>query len=440
MTLRVRIAGCVLVTALSSIASAGSASGEVRINVQRELQLIEQGRATRHIPNARHRVAIFSFEDPDRTGLGVPLAALAGRTILTSSRVNSLGVLRYEGDLAPERPGAPGYFDKVERIVAAQGVSLAVWGRVRKSRGQLLVDTYLQIPPEEITDHFSWTLQLPARMKGDALRARLYPNRLAVQRLTLVATADEQVRVAAAALDELRAEPDGAAPVQVRLPQGETYSLEEARDGWVRLRLDGTRAGWARVPTCADPCAQFLSAARFAGEMLRFMSDRTVPLASDDLTPEARAAADQVRALSSMKEATGLARAADVAERWLRRQAPEPTEGQSTSVASLSGGTFANILVLSSTASLLVAEYDDEISRRASAAPGPRPPGFDREAWSKLAPSADAVGMIARKLARSAILHPRDPDLLHNLAILFDYAGDSARAASAYKLAEQASH
>ena len=439
MTLKTRAIGCFVVAVLAAFTAARPAHGEVRINVQRELQLIEQGRATRHIPNARHRVAIFSYEDPDRTGLGVALAALAGRTILTSSEVSSLGVLRYEGDLAPEFPGAPGYFDKVDRVVAAQGVSLAVWGRVRRSMGQLMIDTYVQIPLEEVDDHFTWKLQLPARMTSDALRARLHPNRLVVQRLVLASTAQDQVRTAAAGLDELRAGPDSAAPVRALLPQGQPYSLEEARSGWVRLRLDETRSGWSHVPSCSEPCSAFLSAARFAGAMLRFMADRTLPDAAADLTVEARAAADQVRALSAMGRPAGLAGALDIAERWLRPGVPGPNEGVTGRGLAAGGSTFANIFALSRTASLLVQAYEVEVSGSASREIRPRSPAFDREAWSRLTPDRASVGGIARRLARAALVHPRDPDLLHNLAVLFEYAGDHQRALTARQLAAQTS-
>jgi hypothetical protein len=416
--------------------AATTAHAEIRLDVRRELQLIEQGLATEHIPNAAHRVAIFTYEDPDRTGLGGALAALAGRAILTGGQVRSLGVLRYEGDLAPESPGAPAYFEKVERIVSNQRVSVAVWGSVRRLSGRLLVDTYLQLPDEMIETHFTWKLPLPARMGGDELRARLRPSRIVVQRLSLPASDGEVLTAAARGLDELRPAPDAAEPIRLRLPQGQPYTLEAIEGEWIRLRLDASRVGWSRLPACPGQCASFLSAARFPGEMLRYMATRRVPMPGPELTADARAAADQVRALAAMGRSSGLSSAMTLAERWMRPSRSGARTSDAVPVAA--GSTFVNIFAINRTASMLTEEYGRELERQGAAAARPPSDRLDREVWSRLTVERAAVGSVVSTLARAAARHPGDADLLHNLAVLLDYVGDRERGSVARRLADGA--
>lgn len=417
---------------LALLVAGPPAAAEIRLDAKRELQLIEQGRSEQRLPNIAYRVAIFSFEDPDRTGLGSALAGLAGRTVLTRAQVMSLGVLRYEGDLSPEAPGAPAYFDKVARIVDAQHVAIAIWGRVRRSQGRLSLDTYLQIPDEMLERSFTWRLPLPARMGGGELRARLSPSRIAVQRLNLPESTAGDLHTAAQALDQLRSGPDASAPVTFQLPLGQVYTLEEIRGQWVRLRLDSQRAGWSHVPSCPEPCAPFLDAARFAGAMLRYMASGPPPDVSATLTVDARAAADQIHALATMGRSSGSTDALSLAQRWLR-SGVRPTADEPETLLAAGGATFANIVALNRTANLLLAAYDREAPRPPGLARG-QPEPLDREVWSRLAPGKAAVGNIARQIAGVAALHPGDSDLLHNLAVLFDYAGDATRAAAARRL------
>jgi hypothetical protein len=67
-------------------------------------------------------------------------------------------------------------FDKVERVVASQDVSLAVGGRIARSRGGLVVATYAQVPVESVESRFTWRLRLPQGMGGAQRVARLRPN------------------------------------------------------------------------------------------------------------------------------------------------------------------------------------------------------------------------------------------------------------------------
>jgi hypothetical protein len=47
---------------------------------------------------------------------------------------------------------------------------------------------------------------------------------------------------------------------------------------------------------------------------------------------------------------------------------------------------------------------------------------------------------IAFRLAEASLEDPRNTDVLHNLAVLFEYAGDTERAALAGRLAEESVH
>ena len=163
-----------LTCALLLLGCSGIATAGIDVNLEKELQLLERGeRVPIHIAGAKYRVAVFSYEDPDGTGLGDALAATVSRGILLGSNVSSIGVLRYEGQLAPTATSALSYFGKVEKLTAHQETVLAVWGAVRRSGQQLVVDTYLQIPNAVAEKNLAWTVTLPAAMGHGVLRGRV---------------------------------------------------------------------------------------------------------------------------------------------------------------------------------------------------------------------------------------------------------------------------
>ncbi len=427
MMRRDRIACSLLIVACWLAAAVPAARGEKQIDVKQELELLKQGRLTRHIPGAEQRIAVFTFEDPDRTGLGDALAALTGRAILVESSFTSLGVLRYQGDLAPEAPGAPSYFDKVDTIVEAQNVSLAVWGRVRRSKESLLIEAYLQLPSDVVETHFAWSLQLPEKMGGDDLAVRLRPSRIVVQRLELSEASIPALLRAAAGMDALRERPALEAAVSGRLPQGRTYSLQERRGDWVLLRVDERLQGWAQRPSCPGECGAALATGVFAGAMLRFIADGIEPQTPESLTVEARAALDQMRAFKAMSSPSGVERSLTLTARWT----PAPRAGETKIAPSRAGGaTFSNLHALGRLSQLLVEDYDAAVNR-AGGARRLR----DETVWNRLEPDRESVRAIADELTEAALLYPGDPDLLNNLAVLFDYVGDPARADKARILA-----
>jgi hypothetical protein len=455
------LAAVVVVTGLGA---AAPLRGGVRVDVNRELRLLELGQTPpRHIPGAKYRVAVFAYEDPDHTGLGDSAAALVERAILTGSGVSSLGVLRYEGDLSPQRPGDLGYFDKVDRVVGSQDVSLAVWGRIARAGSRLLVDTYVQVPPATLETRFTWQLRLPREMGGDKLLARLRPNRFAIQRLQLAAGAADMLRSTAQYLDELRASPSDAAAISGRLPREQVYSLARRQGPWVLLQVRGGPGGWARLPACADGCGAFLGAASFAGGLLAYLQSGSPPPERAGLTPEALAVRDQL-VLDSLDDPGSIEYLMNLPRRWSTRTAAPAAAAPGGRAMVPPSGAAANAAALAQLSLLLTegfrAIYEKTIPRLPSLREAVRegrmkpPVGVGLEGLSAsdrgLSPldigliydevvlDRERLRKIAFDLADAAVLDPRNPELMHNMAVLFRRAGDAERATKAERLAEQA--
>ena len=454
------------VAVLISLATAGPLWAAKRVDVNAELRLLELGQTPpRHIPGAAFRVAVFTFEDPDRTGLGDQAAALVERAILTGNSASSLGVLRYEGDLSPRKPGDVGYFDKVERVVASQGVALAVWGRIARTRGELVVDTYGQVPPETVESRFTWRLRLPQAMGGEHLLARLRPSRFAIQRLRLPLAASDAIRTTAQRLDELRGTPADAAAVVGRLPKEQVYSLLRRQGEWVFLQVQGGPGGWARMPACVGECGGFLDAAAFAGGLIGYMDRGSAPPDLPGLTPEALAVRDQLLALDALNDAQLIGYSIDLTRRWsARAMRPPGADGQPTGVPP-GGAAAANAQAMAQVSGHLMEAFNAAHERtrpelealrqavregRLKLPAGVRegPEAFREAGPRSLSPvdvgliydrttvDRQALQVIATRLVDAAFLDPRNPELLHNIAVLFRAAGDPARAAKAEQLAK----
>ena len=407
-----------LVLGLCGALSIELAHSEMRRDLAEELKILERGQVPeKHIPGARFRVAVFTYEDPDGTGLGNALAALIEREILTRSEVSSIGAIRYEGTLSPTADDRLSYFDKVDRVAEAQDVTLSLWGHVRRDGDRLVVDTYAQIPRRIRDSAFAWALKLPERMGGGVLRARVRPDRILVQRLEMRAGAEGAVREAARRLDELRPEArDDAVPTAV-LPLGSVYWLEKREGPWIYIQTGAGKEGWVRTEGhCVEGCEGLLEAARFAAGLLRFSSDGTVPKPASSLDDDTRAVCDQLRAFAALKD--GLVRhergelrgrVDPVIEPWLGGQARP------------GGAAFANIRAMVKAAQILSDQLRDE-----------------QKSYDELALSREEAHSIAFELASAAIDDPQNPDVLHNLATLFAWAEDGERARLARELGTSA--
>ena len=395
-------------------------------SLDEQLNILAQGRVPKRlIPGAEYRVAVVTYEDPDGTGLGDAVASLAAREVLTNSRVSSIGVIFFREGVSPSAGSNLAYFDKVEKVTAAQDVKLAVWGVIRAVGGGVEIHTYVQVPEPSVEQHFGWHLRLPQAMGGKELRARLRPDRILVQRLRISESELGEIRAAADAITQLKAAPSRDAPVTANLPMKEVYYIMERQGDWVRLVTRGGADGW--VPTrehCPGPCAELLQAAAYAGGLLRYMADGTVPGAPNGLTEESRAVSDQLGALDLLGAGTidDLLRMGSKTRQWLGGKGVPP-----------GGAAFANISMLGH----LSMELKESILRVHHGA-------LSAEAFSRLYDQIEldrrTLRSIAFRLAEASLEDPRNTDVLHNLAVLFEYAGDTERAALAGRLAEQSVH
>jgi hypothetical protein len=389
-----------------------------------QLNILAQGKTPqRLIPGAKYRVAMITYEDPDGTGLGDTVAALAAREVLTNSGVSSIGVIFFREGVSPSAGSNLGYFDKVERVTAAQGVKLAVWGVIRKAGKGVEISTYTQVPRPALEQHFTWRLRLPAAMGGRELLARLRPDRILVQRLQLDTAGVAGLRSAAETIGQLRKHPRMDDPVTARLPMDDIYYVTNREGNWVRLATKSGIDGWA--PTrghCVGPCGELLRAAAFAGGVLRYMASGHVPEGGGALTEEARAVSDQLDALNLLADGTmeKLFRIERITRRWQEGQAVPP-----------GGGAFGNIQALSVLSIALKEQFLSRARRGASNAEL-------ANTYDQITVNKEGARRQAFDLAKVSLADPRNPELMHNIAVLFAYAGEPERAALAQRLAGEA--
>jgi hypothetical protein len=110
-----------------------------------EEQVRTQGRPVQ-FKNVRNRVATFTFDDPDQTGLGDPISFLLAKKMLFSTRVADFAIVNYQEGTARDKKIDLAYFDKVDLIMRDQGFLLAAWGRISRNRDGIHVDSFLQAP------------------------------------------------------------------------------------------------------------------------------------------------------------------------------------------------------------------------------------------------------------------------------------------------------
>jgi hypothetical protein len=407
------------------------------MDLEQELQLLERGIEPRpRIPFAEHRVAVFTYEDPDGSGLGNALAALVGGEILFRAQVRSLGVLRYEGRLGPMEPQALSYFDKVEKVTRAQQVTVSVWGVIRDEGERFVVDTFVQLAPVVWEKSFAWSIVLPRRMGGGILRARCRPDRIQVQRLAVPKADVGAVKTAAQQLDELRESPRNDAPVAARIPTGTMYRIDRHEGEWVHVQAGAGRAGWVKAEGhCQGTCAPLLDAGRFTGGLIRFIETARVPPAGESLAPDAQAVVDQINVLGRLRSRLASKVLAGLRPDAAYRLPPPPSdwgwlvdrwlEGRGVPPG---GASFANIRMLDR-----VTEALARAAHKSGEEHGPVPTYM----YDQLAPSRDEVRTIAFDLAQASLDDPRNPEVLQNLAVLFAYAGEGERARLANELANQ---
>lgn len=394
----------------------------IDVDLSYQLYLLEQGETPPPlIKYAKFRVAVFTYDDPDgpvpkASMLGDALARLVAHEILMNSRVSSLGVLNFTGGVGPKVNDRLSYYDKVERITGAQGVSLAVWGTVRRVRGELWIDSYVQIPQHALKTSFTWRLVLPGPRESPYLRARLRPDRIPVQRLRLPAHAEADLIDAAEHLLRLLRARDRNAKVVGLRPLEQVFIVRDRRGDWVYLELPAKGLkGWVPLRGhCMGGCKPFLEVASFGSGLLRYIRAREKPpWGTASLTTEALAVSEQIEALDALQQGR-VERARELARRWVgseRLTGLDPETGIDRGTGLPPGGAaFTNIGAMAEVA----------------------------EALRKTLGSEQA-STIAFRLAEASQYDPRNEDVLQNLAVIFRLAGDIGRAKLAQSIIEQSS-
>jgi len=392
---------------------APSAHAGMPLDLERELSLLRDGQVKIHISGARYRYAVFTFEDPDQTGLGNALATILSHDLLVNGKVSSLGVLRYLGDLAKSSDEKLlRYFEKVEPLIESQGVQVAVWGVIRRTEGGVRIDSYVQLSPAVMQKTFSFTFR-PREMGGAPLVHRVGPDRLLAQRRSFTDSEAQSLLRVAENLDRLRTAPRDNAPVASTLPLGTVHYLVQRQGDWVKVAIQGGKSGWLRTKGfCADVCAPLLDVSRFATELMAYDEyEYRIPARSPSLTDDAKVFIDQLIAMDALNRASPISaeqEALAILKPWYDPQSGVPSPG---------GGATCNLRALVQ----IVGP-----SKKAAALGDNRP--LERE----------RIGAIASQLARDSLADPRHLPTLSNLSVLFGWLGDSERASLASQLAQSA--
>lgn len=390
---------------LCLVALAPLAHAIIGVDVNEDIDSVLAGRAPPlHLPDAKYRIAVFEFEDPDGTGLGSAVSTLIAREVLLRSGLGSLGVLNYYGSLAPTRKHPQSYFDKVDLVVRAQQASLAIWGVVRRDESSILIDVQAQLPDPVVARSYAWELKLPQAMGGETLHARISPTRLQVQHVRMPREFATTLAAMASAGNVVRAAPSRSAAISARIPKYSAMTVTETRGGWSKFIVDG-RAGWVQGATdCTRECAQLLGTASFVGALLKFGDGGPAPTPSKDLARDTLVMARQLAVLADLRGRTF--RPAEVyLARWDGAKASD------------FGAPYADFLALSTLA--------DAFKQQ-----GERP-------YDAIRLDDVVVRKVATALAQASQDDPRNTEVLDNLAVLFRVLGDERRASLARRLSSE---
>ena len=430
-----RIFVALLALLLSATASAG-----MMLDIDKELGLLRDGRPQVHIQNARYRFAVFTFDDPDGTGLGNAVARILSHDLLMNnkvspdgtglgnamahipmnSKVSSIGVLRYVGNLSqPSGEKQLRYFDKVEPLIESQGVQVAIWGAIRRSGDGIRIDSFTQLSPSIMGSAFSFSFRMPREMGGGRLVHRIGPDRMLTQRLQLSAEQAKDLARVAGELDRLRTAPKDNAPFAGDLPLGSVYYLLQRQGEWVQVGMQSGRRGWLRsTGLCTGTCQPLLSVARFASELMAYDDRSQMPTRGGALAPDTQAFLDQlwaIQILNGTPAHIGEQKALEVLRPWC----PTKEEARSEESVSPPGGA--------ATCNLRAITKLIGMGKRLA----------ERKSDETLDPKKQ-VRLAADDLAIVSMSDPRHVSTLENLATLFDLLGDTERSELARTLAKEA--
>jgi hypothetical protein len=345
-----------------------------------------------HFPKAAHRVAVFTFDDPDGLGIGDALSFLLAKDMLFSAPVRSFAVVNFHQGAAPEQPGSLGYFDKVEQLTREQGYALALWGRVRGGEAAgIQVETLGQA--FVAAERLRHTLRLPRAAGGATLVADLGVDRFRLQSLALPGAYVTRLQQIVEQVRTLREAPSTTAPRTGELSEDRPYFIAESRGDWVKLQIRDGPAGWTSVRRfCTEDCTRLLDAASFANQIVAAgagLAPRAPPVSLDDDARRVHRQLLAVQALAANPDAA-LALLADAG------------------AAARGAGNLRT-----------VARCAIALSERAQ-------PGLDYEE-RRLTPAQ--LASWTRDLEAALAVNPNEASALQNLEIFYAIAGKHARAA-----------
>ena len=381
-------------------------------------EAISGGQRERFFPNARHRVATFTFDDPHATELGDPISFLLSKKLLFSTRVTSFAVVNYRQGADRDPSSNLAYFDRVDAVTKDQKFSLAIWGRLSRIERGVRIDSFLQVPGDADKSPYVRTVRLPEAMGGGTLTVRLQPDRILLQSLDVDPDGISLLRTAAKQVAMLRASPAADAPVIGRLDDdsyrsGTIHSIVGfQRSDWIQLDTGGRR-GWTSIDQfCTGACRALLDVASFVNDVVALTSRSPARPVSKNLTREAEAMSEQLAALSSLSNNPN--RAVELAEHWALGSSPDVTARNRTAPG---GAGFANLLA--------VARVKAELMRVNALEPN----------FERIRVGRRAIERIANELAEASVADPSDVDVVENLAVLFGYLGDDRRRGLALEIA-----
>ena len=356
--------------------------------------------------DAENLVAVVTFEDPDNTGLGDTLAFLAAKQILFEAQVGSLAVALFQQGLTPDESGL-GYYEKVDKLTADHGFIAALWGYIARERDELVVDTYVQLfsgrtGRSRFFDH-------EFRFEGfeQPLQAGVAPTRIQVQTVRLPLAYGKSLHAIADAVRTLHSEPSVTAPPVPGgfLDEGTAFRVLAREDNWTQLAMEGGADGWTSVTAHCGPdtrCAGVLRSAAFLNDLLRYANERTDAVRSaEDLQPAAKAISGQIEVVEALYEAAH--------SRGKIIEAMETSRVWSETKSVPGGDAFANLEAL---ARLAYMQSTNELNPQ-------------------------SVRDVADRLAQASLEYPGNLDVLHNLAVLFDFLEDDRRAQLAQQLYDE---
>jgi len=382
------------------------AQGMVVVDVNKDIDSVLAGDAPPlHLANARYRIAVFEFEDPDGTGLGSSLSTLIAREVLMRSGLRSIGVLNYFGSLEPTARHPQSYFDKVDLVLRAQNASLAIWGVVRRDDKSIVVDVQAQLPDALVEESFSWSLKLPQAMGGENLGARVAPARMQIQQVRMPLDFATTLVSMAQSSNIARSSPSANASVAARVQKYSALSVTKTRGSWSEIVVDG-KSGWVERPTgCTRECEQLLATATFVGALLKFSEGGPAPPVSDNLSRDTAVVARQLAVLGDLRKKEYWP-----AERYLSRWGGGRAKDY--------GAPYADFLALSALAAELHKHGD--------------------QPYDEIRLDDAFVQRITTGLAEASQDDPRNTEVLDNLAVLFRILGDERRAGLAARLSVDA--